>query len=75
VVSDQDSVKNESFENGLLDFPHYTKPAEFRGLKVPSVLMSGHHAKVEEWRKKKALELTKKLRPDLLKKSVGRQYG
>ena len=72
VVSDQDSVKNESFENGLLDFPHYTKPAEFRGLQVPAILMSGHHAKVEEWRKKKALELTKKLRPDILKKSGGR---
>lgn len=67
VVSDQNSVKNESFEGGLLDFPHYTKPADFRGLKVPAVLMSGHHAKVEAWRKKKALELTKKLRPDLIK--------
>ena len=67
VVSDQDSVKNESFENGLLDFPHYTKPAEFRGLQVPAILMSGHHAKVAAWRKKKALELTKKLRPDLIK--------
>jgi len=67
VVSDQDSIKNESFEDGLLDFPHYTKPADFRGLKVPGVLVSGHHAKIDAWRKKKALELTKKLRPDLIK--------
>jgi len=56
-----------SFEENLLDFPHYTKPADFRGLKVPAVLLSGDHGKIEEWRKKTALELTKKKRPDLLR--------
>lgn len=68
VVSDQQSVKNESFEKDLLDYPHYTRPQEFRGLKVPSVLCSGDHKKINEWRKKKSLENTKKKRPDLLTK-------
>ncbi len=67
VVSDKESIKRESFENKSLDFPHYTKPADFRGLKVPEVLLSGNHGKVEEWRKKKALEATRRRRPDLLK--------
>jgi len=67
VVSDKDSVKRESFEKNLLDFPHYTRPADFRGLKVPQVLLSGNHAQIEEWRKQKALEITEKRRPDLLK--------
>ena len=67
VVSDQKSVQNESFEKGLLDYPHYTRPQEFRGLKVPSVLCSGDHKKIKEWRRKKALENTKKKRPDLMK--------
>jgi tRNA (guanine37-N1)-methyltransferase len=67
VVSDSESVANESFENDLLDYPHYTWPQEFRGLKVPEVLAGGNHKKIVEWRKNRALELTKKLRPDLLK--------
>ena len=67
VVSCKDSIKNESFENNLLDFPHYTKPRDFRGLKVPQVLLSGDHEKIANWRRKKALEATKKKRPDLLK--------
>ncbi len=71
VVSDRESVKNESFEAGLLDFPHYTKPAELRGLKVPAVLLSGHHAKIAQWRKKTAIALTRRLRPDLLKNQGG----
>ncbi|MBU1122269.1 MAG: tRNA (guanosine(37)-N1)-methyltransferase TrmD [Candidatus Omnitrophota bacterium] len=66
VVSDKDSVKNESFENNRLDYPHYTRPDDFRGLKVPEVLRSGNHKKIEEWRQKQALELTKKRRPDIL---------
>jgi tRNA (guanine37-N1)-methyltransferase len=66
VVSDRESVKNESFENNLLDFPHWTRPENFRGLKVPRILLSGDHAKIKEWRKKKAWEATKKYRPDLL---------
>lgn len=69
VVSDKESIKRESFENGLLDFPHYTRPDNFRGLKVPEVLLSGDHAKIEQWRKEKAIEITKSKRPDLLKKS------
>jgi tRNA (guanine37-N1)-methyltransferase len=67
VVSDKESIKNESFEKSCLDFPHYTKPADFRGLKVPQVLLSGNHKKIDEWRQNKALEITKKRRPDLLK--------
>ena len=67
VVSDKDSIKRESFENSLLDFPHYTKPSEFRGMQVPSVLLSGDHKKIQQWRQKKAEELTRKLRPDLLR--------
>jgi tRNA (guanine37-N1)-methyltransferase len=68
VVSDKESVKNESFEKNLLDFPSYTRPDDFRGLKVPAVLLSGNHAKIKEWRKEKALEATRKKRPDLLEK-------
>ncbi len=68
VVSDKESVKNESFENDLLDFPHYTRPDNFRGLKVPEVLLSGNHKRIKEWRKKKALETTKLKRPDLFKR-------
>jgi len=66
VVSDKESIKKESFEGKGLDFPHYTKPADFRGLGVPEVLLSGNHQKVEQWRGRQALEATKKRRPDLL---------
>jgi len=67
VVSDADSVKRESFENGKLDFPHYTRPEDFRGMKVPKVLLSGNHADIEKWRLSKALEETRNRRPDLLR--------
>ena len=67
VVSDKESIKRESFEDKLLDFPSYTRPENFRGLKVPEVLISGNHGKIEKWRKEKALEVTKQKRPDLLK--------
>lgn len=67
VVSDRDSILQESFEQGLLDYPHYTRPENFRGLKVPSVLLSGNHKEIEAWRRKKALEATRKRRPDLLR--------
>ncbi len=60
------SAENDSFSNGLLDCPHYTRPAEFRGMKVPEVLLNGNHAEIEKWRREKALEKTKKNRPDLL---------
>lgn len=66
-VINQDSLSQESFSSGLLEYPQYTRPQEFKGLKVPEVLLSGHHAKIDEWRKEKSLEITKKNRPDLLK--------
>jgi tRNA (guanine37-N1)-methyltransferase len=66
VVGKEGSVKNDSFADGLLDFPQYTRPREFRGLKVPQVLFSGDHRKIARWRRKKALEKTARMRPDLL---------
>ncbi len=65
------SAENDSFSNGLLDCPHYTRPAEFRGMKVPEVLLNGNHAEIEKWRHEKALDKTKKNRPDLLKGENG----
>lgn len=58
--------ENQEFKN-LLEYPHFTKPYEWRGRKVPEVLVSGHHKKINEWRKQQAIELTKKVRPDLIK--------
>jgi tRNA (guanine37-N1)-methyltransferase len=66
VVGDEGSVEADSFSRGLLDYPHYTRPAEFAGLKVPDVLLSGHHAEVRRWRKRAALERTLERRPELL---------
>ena len=66
VVGDEDSVAGDSFARGLLDYPHYTRPAEFRDWKVPDVLVSGHHGEIRKWRKRQALELTLLRRPDLL---------
>ncbi len=66
VVGKEGSVANDSFAGGILDFPQYTRPREFRGLKVPQVLFSGDHKKIERWRRKKALEKTVRLRPDLV---------
>ena len=60
------SAENDSFSDGLLDCPHYTRPAEFRGMKVPEVLLNGNHAEIEKWRREKALEKTKAVRNDLL---------
>ena len=69
VLGDADSVTEESFgEDGLLEYPHYTRPAEFRGMKVPEVLMSGNHGEIAKWRKKMAERLTAERRPDLLVK-------
>lgn len=67
VLGNDNSAKNESFSNGYLEFPQYTRPQEFRGLKVPEVLLSGHHQKIEEWRKSQSEQITKARRPDLLK--------
>jgi tRNA (guanine37-N1)-methyltransferase len=67
VVGDETSVSGDTFaRDGLLDFPQYTRPAEFRGHRVPAVLLSGHHAEIEKWRRQQALERTRKHRPDLL---------
>lgn len=67
VLGDKDSLKDESFNQNLLDYPHYTRPAVFKGWKVPEVLTSGDHKRIEEWRKKQALQKTKKRRPDILR--------
>jgi tRNA (guanine37-N1)-methyltransferase len=66
VTSFYESVKQESFQNKRFDYPHYTQPREFRGLKVPELLLSGNHQRIKEWRDKKAEEITRKNRPDLL---------
>jgi tRNA (guanine37-N1)-methyltransferase len=66
VVGNQDSTVNESFEDGILDCPQWTRPAEFRGWKVPEVLLGGNHAEIRKWRKQAALDKTARLRPDLL---------
>jgi len=66
-VLKEESVQDESFSDGLLEYPHYTRPEEFMGRKVPEVLLSGHHANIEKWRKEKSLEITKSRRPDLIK--------
>ncbi len=67
-VIEKESHQNDSFNNNLLDYPVYTKPVDFRGLKVPDVLLSGHHANIEKYRQEKALEKTKQRRPDLLER-------
>lgn len=66
VVGDEQSVAEESFSRGLLDYPHYTRPAEVAGRRVPAVLLSGHHAEVRRWRRKAALARTLERRPELL---------
>jgi len=67
VLGDKNSLNFESFEGNLLEYPQYTRPAVFRGLKVPAILLSGNHKKIESWRKKESLSRTKAKRPDLLK--------
>lgn len=66
VLGDDESAAEESFSHGLLEYPHYTRPAEFRGMKVPEILLSGHHAEIAKWRHEQALERTRQRRPDLL---------
>jgi tRNA (guanine37-N1)-methyltransferase len=68
ALGSETSAVNDSFTDNLLDYPHYTRPAEFRGMGVPEVLLNGHHAEIEKWRREKALEKTRKNREDLLKK-------
>ena len=71
ALGSETSAENDSFSEGLLDFPHYTRPADFRGMKVPEVLLNGNHAEIEKWRREKALEKTKLIRKDLLKGANG----
>ena len=66
VLGDEDSAKDDSFSDGLLEYPQYTRPEVFRGMKVPDILLSGDHGKIAAWRREQALERTKKQRPDLL---------
>jgi len=66
VLGSDESAGEESFSDGLLEYPHYTRPPEFRGLKVPDVLLSGNHSEIARWRREKSLQKTKKVRPDLL---------
>ncbi len=67
ALGSETSATTESFSDGLLDYPHYTRPPEFEGLKVPEVLLTGHHAEIAKWRRDAAEEKTKRNRPDLLK--------
>ena len=67
ALGDEGSSKDDSFSEGLLEYPQYTRPEIFRGMKVPDILLSGDHARIAEWRREQSLERTKKWRPDLLK--------
>jgi tRNA (guanine37-N1)-methyltransferase len=69
VLGDDESAADESFSHGLLEYPHYTRPAEYRGLKVPDVLLSGNHAEIEKWRREQARQRTNERRPDLLERN------
>ena len=66
-VLNKNTVEEESFSKGMLEYPQYTRPEEFEGIKVPDILLSGNHGEIEKWRKEKQIEITKKKRPDLLK--------
>ena len=70
VVGDPESVSNESFTTGILDYPHYTRPSRWRGKKVPDVLLSGNHREIEKWRKIAAIRQTAKKKPALLKQKI-----
>ena len=69
VLSDAECYEKESISSGMLEYPQYTRPYEFHGVKVPDVLISGHHKNIDAWRDEQAKELTEKLRPDLLEKN------
>ncbi len=68
VLGNSESALSESFSQGLLEYPQYTRPADYKGWKVPDVLLSGNHAEIERWRKNESLKRTYKRRPDLLEK-------
>lgn len=67
VLPNEEAFSEESFFDGLLEYPHYTRPEQWQGMSVPDVLISGHHKNIDDWRRQKSLELTRRLRPDLLK--------
>ena len=69
-VLSQESIKEESFSNNLLEYPQYTRPEVFEGEKVPEILLSGHHENIENWRKEQSLKITKQKRPDLLENKI-----
>lgn len=68
VLGNSDSISEESFENGLLEYPQYTRPVEWEGRQVPEILLSGHHENIARWRQEQSLKVTEQNRPDLLKK-------
>ena len=70
VLNNEESARTESFSDGLLEYPQYTRPVEYDGMRVPDVLLSGHHGNIEKWRHEKSLERTKKFRPDLYEKYI-----
>lgn len=75
VLGNSASIENESFENGLLEHPQYTRPIVWEGREVPEVLLSGHHQNIAKWQKEKAIEVTKRKRPDLYKKYCGNKLS
>lgn len=75
VLGDEGSLRQESFEGGLLEYPQYTRPAVYRGMKVPPVLLSGDHGKIAEWRRHQSERITRKKRPELLKNQGGNKNG
>lgn len=75
VVGDERSVQQDSFSAGILDHPHYTRPADFRGMNVPDVLLSGNHAEIEKWRREQSEQITKRNRPDLWRRRLAGKGG
>jgi tRNA (guanine37-N1)-methyltransferase len=71
ALGSPESAHDESHSAGLLEYPHYTRPAEFRGWRVPDVLLSGHHGEIEKWRRAQSLERTRRQRPDLIERAAG----
>ena len=68
VLSSEECYESESIACGMLEYPQYTRPYEFHGVKVPDILISGHHANIDKWRAEKSMELTRNMRPDLLER-------
>ena len=75
AIGEAASLEEESFETGLLEYPQYTRPAEWRGLKVPEVLLSGHHERIENWRRQEAERVTRERRPDLWTRYVAKRQA